>query len=314
MEIIKVKCPEYKYNIKCPYGMNPEYITVHNTANDASAMAEVSYMIGNDKQVSFHYAVDDYRVVQGIDTDRNAWQSGDGNGTGNRKSIGVEICYSLSGGERFNQAEKNGAWFVAQLLKERGWGIDRVKKHQDWSGKYCPHRTLDMGWDRFLNMVREQLGQPTVPITPAPSAPSGCTGDITYQVYSKNIRTWRDGWLPEVVNTRSYAGNIGYAISGLRAKCKNGNIHIQSHLLGGGWLGEINSKDYIKNDTSNDNSYSGIYNRAIDGIKIWSDKGYVSYRAHLKNGGWLQWVHKADNNNEGYAGIYGREIDAIQMK
>ena len=29
------------------------------------------------------------------------------------------------------------------MLKERGWGIHSVKKHQDWSGKYCPHRTLD---------------------------------------------------------------------------------------------------------------------------------------------------------------------------
>ena len=25
--------------------------------------------------------------------------------------------------------------------------------------KYCPHRTLDMGWDRFLNMIREKMGQ-----------------------------------------------------------------------------------------------------------------------------------------------------------
>ena len=30
-------------------------------------------------------------------------------------------------------------------------------KHQDYSGKYCPHRTLDMGWERFLNKIREHL-------------------------------------------------------------------------------------------------------------------------------------------------------------
>lgn len=66
-----------------------------------------------------------------------------GNGTGNRKSISIEICYSLSGGERFDQAERLAAEYIAMLLNERGWGLDRVKKHQDWSGKYCPHRTLD---------------------------------------------------------------------------------------------------------------------------------------------------------------------------
>ena len=77
------------------------------------------------------------------------------------KSIGIEICYSRSGGERFEQAERLCAEYTAYLLKQYGWGIDRVRKHQDWSGKYCPHRTLDMGWDRFLNMVNSYLGGTT---------------------------------------------------------------------------------------------------------------------------------------------------------
>lgn len=85
----------------------------------------------------------------------------DGRGTGNMKSIGIEICYSRSGGERFEQAERLCAEYTAYLLKQYGWGIDRVKKHQDWSGKYCPHRTLDMGWERFLNMVNSYLGGTT---------------------------------------------------------------------------------------------------------------------------------------------------------
>lgn len=144
-----------KWNIKCPYKMEPEYITVHNTANDASAENEVKYMISNNQEVSFHYAVDDKEAVQGVLTDRNTWNAGDGaNGTGNRKSIAVEICYSKSGGERFIQAEKNAAIVVADLLKGWDLGLDRVRKHQDWNGKYCPHRTLDMGWGRFMVMVK----------------------------------------------------------------------------------------------------------------------------------------------------------------
>lgn len=162
MQITNVICPENKYSIKCPFEMTPEYITIHNTANDASAMSEVSYMIGNNSKCSFHVAVDDERVVTAIPFNRNAYHAGDGrNGTGNRKSIGIEICYSKSGGERFEQAERLCAEYVAYLLKQYGWGTDRVKKHQDWSGKYCPHRTLDMGWDRFLNMIREYLNEAT---------------------------------------------------------------------------------------------------------------------------------------------------------
>lgn len=144
------------YSIKCPYEMpNPETIVVHNTANDASADNEISYMIRNTNTVSFHFAVDDKEVVQGIPLDRNSWHSGDGsNGKGNRKGISIEICYSKSGGDKFKKAEENAARFIAELLKERNWGIERVTKHQDYSKKYCPHRTLDMGWDRFLNMIK----------------------------------------------------------------------------------------------------------------------------------------------------------------
>ena len=152
-----------KYNIKCPYEMIAEFIAVHNTANDAPAENEIKYMINNNNQVSFHLAVDDKEVVQGLPLDRNGWHCGDGkNGTGNRKSIGIEICYSKSGGDKFIKAEQNAAELIAQLLKEKGWGIDRVKKHQDFSNKYCPHRTLDMGWDRFLDMVKAHL-EVTIP-------------------------------------------------------------------------------------------------------------------------------------------------------
>jgi len=140
--------------------MTPEFIVVHNTANDASARNEIAYMISNNNQVSFHYAIDDKEIVQGIPENRNAWHAGDDkNGEGNRKGIGIEICYSKSGGQRFIEAEKLAAKFIAYKLNEKGWGIDKVKKHQDFSGKYCPHRTLDMGWQRFLDMVQAELNK-----------------------------------------------------------------------------------------------------------------------------------------------------------
>lgn len=147
-----------KYSVKCPNPMVPEFIVVHNTANDASAANEIAYMIRNDSQTSFHYAIDDKEIIQGIPENRNAWHAGDGgSGTGNRKGLSIEICYSKSGGQRFIDAEKLAAKFIAYKLKEKGWGIDNVKKHQDFSNKYCPHRTLDMGWQRFLDMVQREL-------------------------------------------------------------------------------------------------------------------------------------------------------------
>lgn len=162
LNIVQNLVPSSKYSVKCPYSMSATRIVVHNTANDASAKNEIKYMISNGNEVSFHFAVDDNEIVQGIPLNRNAWHAGDGgNGKGNREGIAIEICYSKSGGDRFIKAEQNAAVFIAQLLKERGWGIDKVTKHQDYSGKYCPHRTLDMGWQRFLNMIKEAMDDKT---------------------------------------------------------------------------------------------------------------------------------------------------------
>lgn len=294
--------------------MTPTRIVVHNTANDASANNEIKYMISNNNEVSFHYAVDDKEVVQGIPTNRNAWHAGDGNGTGNRNGIAVEICYSKSSGDRFIKAEQNAAKFIASLLKEKDWGIDKVTKHQDYSGKYCPHRTLDMGWERFLNMIRSELGQATVPVTSTSSSnTTGITGDITYQSYD-NVKKI---WLPEVKNYNDYAGNFGNAMGGLRAKCKYGEIKIQVHTVGGSWLDWVSSNNYSKNNKTNGNSYAGIYGKNVDGVRIKSTQGYVTYQAHLKGGGWLEEVDSRDADSGGansYAGIYGKVIDAIRMK
>jgi len=154
--------PSNKYALKAPYTMAPQFITVHNTANDAPAANEISYMIGNNNQVSYHIAVDDKEVIQAIPFNCSAWHCGDGGGDkdpnalkkGNRLSIGIEICYSKSGGVRYGVAEENAVQYIAKLLKQFGWGIERVKKHQDWNGKYCPHRILaENRWNSFLKRI-----------------------------------------------------------------------------------------------------------------------------------------------------------------
>lgn len=168
-----------KYGVKCPYTMTPKGICIHNTANDASAKSERNNVNrwDNNAEVSFHIAVDDEEAIQLIPLNRNAWHSGDGgSGNGNRNYIAVEICYSKSGGDKFINAEKRAAKEVAALLKQYGWGVDKIKKHQDFSNKYCPHRTLDMGWQRFLSMIQAELNalNGTSTITP----PSNSVGSI----------------------------------------------------------------------------------------------------------------------------------------
>lgn len=136
--------PSSKYALKAPYAMKPKYFTIHNTWNDASAANEANYMTNNDDATSFHSVVDDKEVVELIQPNRNAWHAGDGaNGTGNRESYSLEICYSKSGGRRYKEAEANGIEYTARKLIELGLTPDKVRFHKEWSGKNCPHRILD---------------------------------------------------------------------------------------------------------------------------------------------------------------------------
>ena len=206
MEIRQMLVDESKYSLKCPNTMTPKFLIVHNTANDASANNEISYMRTNNSSTSFHIAVDDVEAVQGIPFNRNSWNAGDGtNGNGNRNGIAIEICYSKSGGDKWEKAKTNAVELIVQLLNQYGWGIEQVKKHQDFSGKYCPHRILDEGWEGFLNRIREKLGQTPVEIPPVSND-------------SQNTDIYNDGlvncifdiqeWLNRHYNTRLALDNI----------------------------------------------------------------------------------------------------------
>lgn len=209
MQLTRLMVPESKWGIKCPHEMEAEGFAIHNTANKASAMSEGSYMVGNNNKVSFHYVIDDTRIVQCIEENRNAWHAGDGgNGKGNRKMIAFEICHSTNPDATvFSNSEKLAAKFIAFKLKERGWGIDRVYKHQDFSGKYCPHKTLDLGWERFLNMINVELGKLNVPT--ANNAPASTAKSYTVKITAS------------VLNVRSGPGTK----YGVRTTVKKGEVY-----------------------------------------------------------------------------------------
>lgn len=311
-----------KYNIKCPYQIAADSITVHNTANDATAENEVKYMISNNNQASFHVAVDDKEAVQGIPLDRNAWHAGDGNGRGNRNSIAVEICYSKSGGDRFVKAERNAAELIAGMLKERGWGIDRVKKHQDWSGKYCPHRTLDMGWQRFLDMVASFMNGAEPPVsTPEPSkpAPQPSAPDKTI-LFTYAVKLEDGTILPAVTNLNDFAGIRGKRIVGIAIKANIGRVKYRVHVLGKGWLPWVTGYDW----SDHVNGYAGN-GQVIDAVQVYYEtpEDYVAhygyqkaqYRVSPLNRDYYSWQYDTETGNgqDGFAGCFGKAIDRFQL-
>lgn len=243
--VVSMLVSSSKYRIKCPHSMKPKWITVHNTANDASARNEISYMRRNNEQVSFHAAIDDKEVVIGIPFNRNAWHAGNpdykgGNPrTGNLYSIAIEICYSKSGGARFDAAEDNAARYIASLLKAYGWGIDRVKRHYDWSRKNCPHRTMAKGWGRFLNMIRSYMGLPAASIpSGGSSGSSGSTskvavdgrwGQATTRRSQKVLGTSVDGIVSkQSVRCKKYLQNASTSSWRFVSRCGNGSLMIRA--------------------------------------------------------------------------------------
>lgn len=161
MNIRKNLIDSSRYSLKCPYSMKVEYVTYHNTDNNASADAEVRNVKrpDNNDKVSFHVAVDEKEAVQVVPFNRNAWAAGDGNGSGNRKSIHVEICRNELGANNptFKKCEDNAVEVCAQLLKENGLGIDRLKPHKYWSGKNCPSTTNHKDFEKRVNDKLNQI-------------------------------------------------------------------------------------------------------------------------------------------------------------
>ncbi|WP_244871476.1 peptidoglycan recognition protein family protein [Paenibacillus azoreducens] len=142
--------------------MSPTTITIHNTGNPSStADNERSWLTnpGNTRTASFHIVVDSKEAIECIPLNENAWHAGDGSGaaSGNRTSISIEICESGDYAKNLD----NAVQLVAGMLRERGWGVDRLRRHWDWSKKICPRLMYDggkwTGWFDFKNRVAAEL-------------------------------------------------------------------------------------------------------------------------------------------------------------
>jgi N-acetylmuramoyl-L-alanine amidase len=197
--------------------MTPIGVCVHNTYNDAPAINEITYMKNNDSSTSYHIAVDDKEAIQAIPFNRNAFHAGDGgNGTGNRKYIAVEICYSKSGGERFKKAESRAASEVATILKQYGWGIDRVKAHRDFAKKDCPHRTTMTEFKKLVQNELNKLTNKTQPQTYDNAIIYSGDRDKAAAIIMKEFLP--NSTIVDIADYKSYICRNAYAIGGGASK------------------------------------------------------------------------------------------------
>ena len=147
----------------CYIGQNkPAYVVVHETDNwakGAGAATHAKALHNGNLAGSVHFYVDDREIYQTLDISDGAYAVGDGGGKygiTNRNSINLEICVNPD--SDYYTAVNNAKWLCAKLLKERGFGIDRLKRHYDASRKNCPRRIIEEGlWNKFVEDVKKLM-------------------------------------------------------------------------------------------------------------------------------------------------------------
>lgn len=140
----------------CYIGQNrPAYIVIHETDNwskGADAKAHATAMKNGNLAGTVHYYVDSKSIYQTLDHNDGAWAVGDGKGKygiTNRNSINIEICVNPE--TDYYKAVDYAEQLAAKLLKQYGWGTDRLKRHYDASRKNCPRRIQAEGrWPEFV--------------------------------------------------------------------------------------------------------------------------------------------------------------------
>jgi N-acetylmuramoyl-L-alanine amidase CwlA len=146
--------------------ITPTSITIHNTGNiNAPAKNNHNYMKNCNKNgeriASWHFTVDDKEIYQAQSTNYKCYHAGTSNG--NNTSIGIEICM-FNDKEKQRKTYENAIELVKILLKYYGWGIDKVKRHKDWSGKHCPAWLIEgkfgYTWDWFKKQLTTTSTQP----------------------------------------------------------------------------------------------------------------------------------------------------------
>ena len=161
----------------CYIGQNkPSYIVIHETDNwskGADAKAHATAMKNGNLAGTVHYYVDSKSVYQTLDHNDGAWAVGDGKGKygiTNRNSINIEICVNPE--TDYYKAVDKAEQLAAQLLKQYGWGTDRLKRHYDASRKNCPRRIQAEGrWPEFVKKTAAYMkGATTVKNTTTKNA------------------------------------------------------------------------------------------------------------------------------------------------
>ena len=159
-----------------------EYVVVHDTGmpnagNNAEGLRRYINSVADgsapgeaETYKSWHFSIGNDGIYQHLPLDEVGYHAGDGSrvfgdtyynetyraeciGGGNRNGIGIESC--IDKGSDYTYTMRYLAKLVAELLIQYNLGFDRIKQHNDFSGKNCPQVMRQSNrWNEFLYLVK----------------------------------------------------------------------------------------------------------------------------------------------------------------
>ena len=174
---------------------NPcRYIVIHETDNynkgaNARTHAKAQHD-GNFADMSVHYYCGSDGICQAAEHTCKCWHVGrtyvsnpNNPDCTNNNSIGIEICVNSDG--NYSAARQNAIELVKYLLSTTGIPSERVIRHYDAKGKYCPRKMMDNPslWKDFKEQIQggtSDLTPPAVDTSWHPTGTATCTGNGVY--------------------------------------------------------------------------------------------------------------------------------------
>ncbi|WP_419877976.1 N-acetylmuramoyl-L-alanine amidase [Brevibacillus centrosporus] len=129
--------------------ITPKGLVIHWTANEnkgANAAANRNYFNNPTTEASAHYCVDNKQIVRCLPENEMGYHVGAKSYKPdalnrlstypNNCTIGIEMCVNSDGD--FKKMYQNTLELATDILKRYEWGVDRLWRHFDITGKNCP--------------------------------------------------------------------------------------------------------------------------------------------------------------------------------
>lgn len=156
----------------------PKYIVIHETdnfRNGANGLTHAKAQFNGHLSTSVHFYCGSDGVYQVADYTSSCWSIGKTYSNTrpimdatNYNVISIEICVNPDG--NYTIARDNAIELTKFLMGDLGITEDRVIRHYDAKGKYCPRKMMDDPslWVDFKNQIGSKAQPTPSPIQPTP--------------------------------------------------------------------------------------------------------------------------------------------------